>query len=238
MDQFPEALSHGEMTEVFENVYVVKGAMDTILMDMPWQFSRNMTIVRQGLRLIIINSIRLSEAGMAAIDALGTVTDVIRLGALHGRDDPYFIDRYQPNYWTLDGMEHESGLRSEHILSADNMPLRHARVFEFKTTHIPEAVIVLEQDGGIAIATDALQNWLAPDEFFDEDSKTRMEAMGFFSKANFGPVWMQAAKPQAEDFENLLKLNFKHALCGHGEPLIDTALADYQARFNSVFDQG
>ncbi len=51
-------------------------------MELDWQFSRNMVIVREGERLIIINSVRLNEEALAELEQLGTVTDVIRLGGL------------------------------------------------------------------------------------------------------------------------------------------------------------
>ena len=59
--------------------------------------------------------------------------------------------------------------------------------------------------------------------------------MGFFTPANLGPVWVQAAAPQGQDFARLKDLNFNHAVCGHGEPLRDTAYEDYSATFNRMF---
>jgi hypothetical protein len=45
----------------------------------PLRFSRNMTTLRDGERLVLVNCVRLHEAGLASLDALGTVTDPIRL---------------------------------------------------------------------------------------------------------------------------------------------------------------
>jgi len=80
-----------------------------------------------------------------------------------------------------------------------------------------------------------LQNWTKPDEFFSDDSRNMMQDMGFFTPANLGPVWVQAAEPKADDFSRLKELTFKHALCGHGDPLRDTAQEDYSATFKRVF---
>ena len=76
----PPAEPHGEIREVLPNVFFVTG---TISMSRPMRmsFSRNMTIVREGERLMLINSVRLDEAGLAELDKLGKVTDVIRLAA-------------------------------------------------------------------------------------------------------------------------------------------------------------
>ncbi|WP_236860683.1 hypothetical protein [Candidatus Reidiella endopervernicosa] len=62
-----------------------------------------------------------------------------------------------------------------------------------------------------------------------------MEKMGFFTPANLGPVWVQAATPGGDDFARLKELSFKNVLCGHGEPLRDSAHEDYSATFKRMF---
>jgi hypothetical protein len=235
MEQFPPALPHGNLEEVFPGVFFVSGAMETVLQGMDWKFSRNMTVVRDGDRLIIINSVRLSDAGLAELDRLGRVTDVIRLGSLHGRDDPFYVNRYGAEYWAMPGMEHETGLKATRSLTEDSLPITDASVFEFHTTQIAEGILRLDREGGVLIACDALQNWLNPDEYFSDSSRELMTNMGFFTPANLGPVWVQAANPAAADFARLKELSFKHALCGHGDPLRDTAQEDFTATFNRMF---
>ena len=236
MDQFPPALSHGSIEEIFADVFFVSGAMETVLQDRDWKFSRNMTVVRDGERLIIVNSVRLGEQGLAELDGLGRVTDVIRLGSLHGRDDPFYVNRYGAQYWAMPGMQHETGLQASHTLTSDGpLPISDAGLFDFQTTQIPEGILRIDREGGILIACDALQNWLAPDEFFSNSSRELMQQMGFFTPANLGPVWVQRAEPGAEDFTRLKQLSFRHALCGHGDPLRDTAHEDYSATFNRLF---
>ena len=115
------------------------------------------------------------------------------------------------------------------------MPVSGAEMFIFQTTKVPECIIRLDRDGGILIACDALQNYVAPDEFFSEKSSQVMTKMGFFTPANVGPVWMQAAEPGAEDFERLSTLSFSHVFCCHGAPVLDTAFAAYAATFKRLF---
>lgn len=232
----PKALNHGSIKEVFDNVFFVTGAMETVLMEMDWQFSRNMTIVRDENRLIIINSIRLNEDALVELDKLGKVTDVIRLGALHGRDDAFYVERYNAKYWAMPGVKDEANLKVNELSLESTLPISDANLFQFTTSQISEAIICLKRSGGIAIACDALQNWLSPDEHFCGSSTERMQQMGFFTPANVGPVWFQAAEPAAADFERLKALPFKHALCGHGEPLLDTAKEDYLVTFSKLFN--
>jgi hypothetical protein len=236
MDQFPPALSHGGIEEVFPGVFFVTGAMETVLQEIDWKFSRNMTVVRDGERLIIVNSVRLSEDGLRELERLGRVTDIVRLGALHGRDDPFYVDRYGAEYWAMPGIEHETGLQATRTLTPDSpLPISDAALFVFQTTQIPEGILRLDRAGGVLIACDALQNWLAPDEHFSDHSRELMQQMGFFTPANLGPVWVQRASPEAADFTRLKALSFRHALCGHGEPLLDTAYQDYSATFKAMF---
>lgn len=234
--QYPKALSHSPIKQIFNDVFFVTGAMETVLMDMDWTFSRNMTIIRDGNRLIIVNSVRLSEEALIELEKLGNVTDVIRLGALHGRDDAFYVDRYSANYWAMPGVDNTTGVQVNELSSDAKLPISDAHLFEFKTSNIPEAILFLKREGGIAIACDALQNWLSPDEHFCESSVERMQNMGFFTQANVGPVWQQAAEPQADDFIRLKKESFKHALCGHGEPLLNTAKDGYLATFTRLFN--
>lgn len=231
----PAALAHGRITEVFKDVFFVCGAMETVLMDMDWKFSRNMTIVREGSRLIIINSIRLSEQALTELEQLGQVTDVIRLGSLHGRDDAFYVERYKAQYWGMPGFDNKFDLVVNELSAEAQLPLNDVDLFLFNTSKIPEAILVLQREGGIAIACDALQNYIAPDEHFCDESTERMQQMGFFVPANVGPMWLQVAEPKAEDFVRLQEIPFKHALCGHGEPLLNTAKEDFQATFSRLF---
>ncbi|MGM0552833.1 MAG: hypothetical protein ACQETK_03340 [Pseudomonadota bacterium] len=236
MDRFPAALPHGPVREVFPDVFFVTGGMEAEIGGLEWHFSRNMTVVREDGRLTLINSVRLSDAGLVELEGLGEVAGVVRIGSLHSRDDAFYLDRYGVPLWQMPGMTHPDGLATDRTLGEGGaMPLRDASVFEFRTTRIPEGILHLDREGGILVACDSLQNWLQPDEHFSEASRERMEAMGFFTPANLGPVWMQAAEPGVEDFARLKALPFRHVLCGHGEPLRDTAREDYAATFQRMF---
>jgi hypothetical protein len=229
-----EALPHGQIDEVFPDIFFVTGMMKAEFFGAPWQFGRNMTVVREGSELTLINAVRLDDAGMKQLEALGTVTHVVRIGSLHGRDDAFYVDRSEATYWSLRGAP-PTGVEVDEELTADALPLRNASLFRFEHTKLPEAILRLDRDGGILIACDALQNWAEPDAFIDAATQARMQAMGFFTPANVGVAWKHLNDPGADDFARLKGISFTHALCGHGAPLRDTAQASYHATFQQLF---
>jgi len=231
---FPAALPHGPLRELFPDLYFVTGTTRPTFMGTAWQFSRNMVVVRTGGELSLINSVRLAEAGLAALEALGTVKHVIRLGAFHGMDDAFYLERYGAELWALAGMTHEHSRATDRVMSVGAaLPWADGSLFVFESAKMPEGIILLAREGGILIACDSLQNWLGPDPFFDAPSAERMASMGFFRSANVGPGWRAACEPDAADFARLKNLSFRHLLSAHGEPLlaraheqVSTTLAD------------
>eukprot|EP01104_Vermistella_antarctica_P006558 TRINITY_DN17266_c0_g1_i1.p1 TRINITY_DN17266_c0_g1~~TRINITY_DN17266_c0_g1_i1.p1 ORF type:complete len:263 (+),score=46.88 TRINITY_DN17266_c0_g1_i1:65-790(+) len=235
----PGAMRHGALVEVFANVFMVTGTMRGEFFGSTWQFSRNMTVVREDGKLSLINAVRLDEDGLKALEALGTVTNVVRIGPMHGYDDTFYVNHYSASYWITKGCPNDKGLPVAHEMEeGGTLPFSNSSLFVFNTTKAPESVIILEHPtaGGIAIACDALQNYVAPDEYFDVSTTETMRGMGFFAPANCGPAWVQMMEPKADDFKRFkAQVKFKHALCGHGEPLKDTALEQYHATFKRMF---
>lgn len=236
MKEFKEALPHSRIEEVFEDVFFVTGTMKNEFFGSMWQFSRNMTVVRENGKLTLFNTVRLDEEGLKELEALGEITNVVRLGDMHGIDDPFYVDRYNATFWALPGMELQEGLQARELKEGGEMPVSDASFFEFKTVKRPEGIMRLDREGGIMIACDSLQNWVAPDEFFDDQTIATMEKLQFFQSANLGPAWMMESQPQAEDFMRLKEIPFNHAFCGHGIPLLETAQEQYHATFDRVIN--
>jgi hypothetical protein len=237
MADFDPSMPHGNIEEVFPNVFFVTGTMQGEFFGSLWQFSRNMTVVRDGEQLTLINAVRLDDDGLAALDQLGKVTNVAKIGSLHGKDDAFYVDRYGATLWAMPGMEHAGGLKADRLLTVGGeMPFSSCSLFAFEESKLPEGILRIDREGGILVSCDALQNWVSPDEFFFDETKETMEGMGFFQSANIGPVWMKTNEPKPGDFARLKDVQFSHVLCGHGEPLRDTAQDDFARRFKAVFD--
>jgi hypothetical protein len=236
MSTHKEAMPHAELEELFAEVFFVKGTTRPSFMGMDWQFSRNMTVVRDGKELTLINTVRLDDAGLRKLDALGTVKHIVKLGAFHGMDDAFYRERYAATQWALPRMEHDGGhTTDEELVENSKMPFGGASVFAFASSLQPEGLLILERDGGILISCDSLQNWAEVDRFFSDESAKKMTEFGFIQAANIGPGWRMACKPEAADFERLTTLSFKHLVPAHGEPLRDAAHARLSERFAKEF---
>ena len=224
MSDFPDQLPHGEIQELFPDVFYVMGQIRPDFGGNKMQFSRTMTVVRDGNTLTLLNTLRLDQQGLKRLEQLGSVKNIVKLGSFHGRDDAFYMDRYGAAMWALAAMEHGRGVVRDHALNDGQPgPCAGSTTFEFATSSTPEAVLVLERHGGILVSCDSLQNWTGPDEYFDEPTAEMMAKRGFFRSGNIGPGWRNAAKPDAGDFVRLQALEFRHLLSAHGAPLLDQA---------------
>jgi hypothetical protein len=210
---------HGEIKEIFPNIFCVTGTNITTFNNTELQHSRNMIIVRDENNLSLINTVRLNAKGLSALDALGNVANVIRIGAFHGRDDAFYLERYHAKMWALQGMQQADSILAPNAI----MPFADCSVFIFETSDYPEGILHIAKEGGILITCDSIKNWVSADEFFSRDSAKLYQVQGFFGTATISEVWKQACKVQASDFERLKSLKFKHLLSAHGEPLMNNA---------------
>jgi hypothetical protein len=236
MPDYPPQMPHGPLDEIFNDIFFVTGTARPTFDGVEYQFSRNMTVVREGTALTLINSVRLDDAGLAALEALGNVEHVVKLSSNHGLDDRFYVDRYKAAQWALPGDEHGGGQSIDRELSDSALPFADASLFVFETAKLPEALLCIDREGGIVVAADSLQNWAEPDRFFSDETAKGMTAMGFIKPANIGPGWRRAAEPQAQDFARLLGLDFDHLLPGHGTPLRKQAKAELRKTFEREFE--
>jgi hypothetical protein len=232
------AAPHGPIREVFEGVWFVRGGIKMPML-MPMKFGRAMTIVRGGDGLVLFNSMRLSDAGLRELESLGDVKHVVRIAGFHGRDDGFYRERYGATVYAVKGQRYARGMdpkKSAPYMEPDvwmteesPLPIDDAKLKIFATSNPPEAVCLLQREGGILIAGDSLQHMPTPDEFFNFLAKIVMKRMGFLKPYNVGPGWLQFAKPSIADVRSLLDLEFEHVLPCHGDAVIGGAKEKYRA---------
>src|SRR5262245_19218630 len=202
----PPALPHGEIREVLPGVHFVTGTVP-LPGPLPVRFSRNMTILREGDRLVLVNSVRLDDAGLAALEKLGKVTDVVRLAANHGMDDPFYAERYGAKVWAVEGQRYTAGFDAKsattyfeahvEIAPGTELPMAGASI-HFIHSSPPEGMLVLERQGGVVVSGDCLQNWAATDAYFNGLGKLMMRMARFIKPHNIGPGWLAQCKPPKE----------------------------------------
>lgn len=219
MADFPAPRApHGPITEVFPGVFFVTGGFK---FNAALSITRNMTIVRQGTELVLVNSVRLSPEGEAELDKLGKVTQLVRIGAFHGLDDPYYVDRYAPTTWAPPGGK-VGGKPATRELTPSASPIAASTVFDFEHGKHREVALVLEQDGGILLTCDSYQHWTS----FAGCSlvaKAMLPVMGFGPTVIGGP-WTKAMGPEIrKDFDRLRDVDFRHLVPAHGTVLRDDA---------------
>ncbi len=232
----PPALPHSTLREVVPNIFFVTGS---VKMAPLMACSRNMVVVREDERLVLVNSVRLTDAGLAELDALGKVTDVIRLAGFHGMDDPFYKERYDAKVWNVAGMTYQKGFDATKTSDApyftadaemtpgSELPLSGARLIVFEARP-SEGLLLLDRDGGVLISGDALQNWGETNEYFSFMGKLVMKRMGFIKAHNVGPGWVKAVKPKTSEVRGLLELDFDHLLPGHGDAVVGGAKRAYE----------
>ena len=224
---YSPAWPHSAIQEIFPDIFFVMGTNITKYQQVELQHSRNMLIIREQDKLSLINTVRLDEAGLKGLEALGQVEAVLRIGAFHGRDDAFYLDRYPAKLWALAGMQHEGKREPDYLLMPQGkLPFSQASLFQFESSVFPEGILHLAREGGILITCDSLKNWVDADEFFSQDSALRYAEQEHFGIATISRVWKEASQVKAEDFIRLKALRFKHLLSAHGEPLKNTAYQD------------
>jgi len=222
--KYSPAWPHSELREIFPNIFFVMGTNITHYNGVDLQHSRNMVIIKNNHELSLINTVRLTDNGLAALDTLGQVKNVIRIGAFHGRDDDFYLDKYNATLWSIKGMNTENdGMANRELLANGNMPFPACSFFLFETSQFPEGVLHINQEGGIIITCDSIKNWLSSDEFFSDETAKLYEKQDFFGSASISNIWKQATQVQRADFNQLLTLPFRHLISAHGAPLLNTA---------------
>ncbi len=228
----PEAQPHGDLTEVLPDVFVATGTMGLG----PIKFSRNMVVIRQGSDLVIVNSMRLNDAGLAALDALGKVTDVIRIAGFHGSDDRFYKGRYDAKVWALKGQTYFKGVdpkkgqiyfTPDELIDEDSaLPINDASLYVFQTQPT-EGILRIGAGGGTLISGDSLQNWAKADQYFNFAARWGMWWMGFIKPYALGKGWTGTCKPNPLKLEGVLRLGFENLLPGHGEVVLGGAREKY-----------
>ena len=218
------AYPHDPIEEIAADLFMVRGS---VRMNALMRITRNMAIVRHQGDLTLINSIRLDEEGERELLALGDVKRILRLGPLHGLDDPYYVDRFGAELWAQAESETYPEPKIEQKLVVDRpLPLPDAELFAFAGTKQPESALLIRRDPGVLLTCDAIQHY---GDYRHNTLLARlvMPFIGFPRTTVVGPIWLKIMTPTGgslkSEFERLLTLDFDRLLSAHGSLLTSGA---------------
>ena len=208
---------HGDLEKIGTDAFMVRGS---IKINPLMRISRNMGIIREENELTLINPIRLNKKTEEKLKDMGEVKNIIRLGAFHGVDDPYYVNNFKAQFWSQPGgTTYNEPILDIEIGMGGLTPVHNSEFFHFQGTNQPECALLLKRDGGILFTCDAIQhygdysynNWLA---------RILMPRIGFPKRTIIGPIWLRLMTPEGgsleSEFQRLLQLEFNSLLSAHG----------------------
>lgn len=216
---YPPAYPHDELKLLYPDVYLLHGS---IRMGPGMRMNRNMVVLRNGRDLTLVNPVRMDDDGLAKLDQLGDVKQILRLGDFHGLDDRFYVDRYECDFWAQDGQDtYKLPKATRTITSTTEAPLPNSEFFIFESAKYPEAALLLK-DHGLLITTDSVQ-YHADWSYFSWLTKSAFKLLGFKIGMNIGPPWVKRVTAEGSslkpDFEKLLLLDFDSVIAAHGSLL-------------------
>ena len=217
MPAYPPPASHGPVEAITPRLHIVRGSMR---MNPIVRISRNMAILRDDDGLTLVNPIRLDESGERALEALGTVKRLVRLGAMHGVDDPYCKQRFDAGLWSQPGGTTYLGPAIDRLLAdGETLPFPDTELFCFKGTREPEAALLIRDTPNVLLTCDAIQHY--DDYSFNNlPARIAMPFIGFPKTTVLGPIWLKRMTPPGAslrgEFERLLGMDFDALIGAHG----------------------
>ncbi len=207
------------------------------------RFTRNMAVVRDEGELTLINPVRMDEAGLAQLEALGTVKHVLRLGPMHGMDDVFYVERYKPTFWSFTGQTtYTEPAIDEALTDGGALPFKRARLFGFAHMSETEGAILLERDtGNVLLTCDGIQSYATPPHTPHTNTFTRimMPFIGFPKETLIGPVWVKLLVQDKDgmkaEFSRLLEWEFDKLIAAHGTFLESNAHQEVVAAVDKMF---
>lgn len=229
---------HGNVEEFADDLFMLRGS---IKMNPLVRITRNMGIIRNGDELSLINPVRVNAKVEAQIEKLGKIKHVIRLGAFHGVDDPYYVEKYSAQMWAQPGgTTYTEPKIDKELDSIAPLPFDKGEIFEFAGTTQPECALLINRGRGVLFTCDAIQNY-GDYSYNNIPAKILMPLIGFPRTTIVGPMWLKYQTPEGEslesEFRRLLGLRFDCLLAAHGTLLKTGAHEAVERAIDKAFEE-
>ena len=180
----------------------------------------------------------MNEEGLTALDLLGKVSKIIRLGDFHGLDDEFYLNRYKCEFWAQQGQETYKSPSPTIIINASTTgPIKNSEFFIFESAIFPEAALLIKEHK-LLITTDSIQyhsDW----SYFSWFTKFVFKLLGFKVGLNIGGPWLKRVTPKGEtlknDFAALFALDFEAIIAAHGALIKNGAKELLKTEISNVF---
>jgi hypothetical protein len=234
---YPPAFPHDPVEPIAPDVFMVRGSLR---LNPFIRISRNMAVVRHDGDLSLVNPIRLDDAGVAELARLGKLRRIIRLGALHGLDDAWYVHAFGAEFWCRSGRQKYSEPAIDVELREDGpLPFPNAKLFCFHGRQ-PESALLLERGDGLLLTCDAIQHY-GDYRHMSPLARLILPFIGFPKTTLVGPIWLKAMTPEGgslrSDFDRLLALDFDSLLGAHGSFLRSGARRAVEAAIRRAFPE-
>ena len=233
---YPPVYPHDPIEEIAQDVFMVRGSLK---MNALLRISRNMAVIRHDNALTLVNPIRLQAAEEEKLQTLGTIKHVMRLGPMHGIDDPYYVNTFQAKFWCQSGGRIYTQPSIDVAMRPDDpLPFPDAELFCFNGTAQPESALVLQRGNGLLLTCDALQHY-GDYQHNNLPARLVLPLLGFPKTTLVGPVWLKRMTPAEaslkREFERLLAHDFDALLSAHGSFLAHGARTAVRAAIARAF---
>jgi hypothetical protein len=222
-------MHHGPIVEVLNNVYSIQGTMKLFGL---FQYSRNMTVLKDGGSIVLINPIRLDQKTELEILKVGKISHILKIGSLHSVDIPYYMDKFSPKLWSLKNDKSLPDFPADHFLSHNlTLPFLDLKVHVFEGSKVPESLIYSPDNGGVFFSCDSLVNMSSEDSH--ANTLVRVLSKLLPKPTLIGPNWVKFAKPTKSSFVNILTYDFENLVFAHGNPILGSAKIQLENYFST-----
>lgn len=227
---------HGDVEQIGNDIYMVRGSIN---LNPLIRITRNMTFVRQGSELSLINPIRVNDRVLKQLASLGEIKRVIRTGALHGVDDPFYVDTFKAQMWSqTGGSVYTKPAIDVELNEQTPLPFDNAKIVVFDNTKEPECALHLGDGDGLLVTCDAIQNY-GDYSYNNFLAKMMLPFIGFPKTTIVGPIWLKLMTAEGgsleKDLRQLLDLNFDRLISAHGTYLANGAYEAVEKAINKAF---
>ncbi len=217
---FPPALPHDPIEQIAPDLFMVRGC---VKLNALMTITRNMAILRHEGELTLINPVRLDATGDARLRELGVPKRILRLGPMHGCDDPYYRQEFGVELWAVgDSESYPEPKPDVYVTPETALPFPNARYLPIDGAKQKEGVLLLERDGGILLTVDAIQHY-GDYQHNNLPARIMMPLIGFAKTTILGPMWLKMMTPEGTSleasFRTLLEHRFEKLFSAHGSLL-------------------